>query len=384
MSESAVTSQNALVPSRGLSAGAGCRASCRPALAWIAILILFATTAARGQDGLALDQAPSANEPIQINAGSIRYWDVGSVRWLLLDGDVSILQGGSDGVRSKRAVVRDMPEPLAGGKGRRVDIYAEGEVRLTDRIGGGATPTDRLTLGARGCPAQPLSPRRLVQAQRSAREQRARNRAPRIPPGFPAPAKPKPKAVAQPIDQPKVAPAPAVASKPASKSPKPSTKPIGSRLFAPLLKARTTTQDKNNQSASNNEKEPRITPNGIVPIPDDQVAEANDDAGTKADPKLNQTRAFKRPGTTSRNRRSAWAVTSRTNRSRLDRRATRRAEQSRIKANRSPKSSATTPIVRRITTFKPPSRRELNRGSTFMPPDRTSPSNDCRARRTDR
>lgn len=274
-------------------------------LALACITLLTATAAARSQEGLALDQSPSANDPIQINANDIRYWDVDGVRWLLLEGDVSVLQGDADGIRAKRAIVRDAPELIAGSGGRRLDIYAEEDVRLTDRIGGGSSPSERLTL--RSPFAVRLSPYRrggLVRLKGPpdvASMEMARRG---FPQAFPSPAKKENRSVST-KDSTRastVAGAPARSSEPVrSAKTFPPTKPaspigLKDRSFFDSLRRKSR---KGSPSAPKTKPDhldqTRISPNRVVPLSEEPDAKLKRNESPQSDFRFRRTSAEQIP-----------------------------------------------------------------------------------------
>jgi hypothetical protein len=103
---------------------------CGQRLAALALLAATATFAgaARAQE------APvdgSAIEPYVLAADRVRYWNDGPRKLVLLEGRAAIMQG-LEGIRADRAVVAIDEVLLDEAQARRLEVYAEGNVRTTD------------------------------------------------------------------------------------------------------------------------------------------------------------------------------------------------------------------------------------------------------------
>ncbi len=105
---------------------------CRPR-AWLLLTLLALPSGVMAQIVGASEASPSV-DPIVLSAERVSYWDEENRRWVLLDGHAAAFQG-PDGLRASHAVARiDTVH-----KGRsivyRVEVYAEGEVQVTERPG---------------------------------------------------------------------------------------------------------------------------------------------------------------------------------------------------------------------------------------------------------
>ncbi|WP_246196127.1 LPS-assembly protein LptD [Aquisphaera giovannonii] len=80
------------------------------------------------------DRAAAASrysaDPFDLAAHRIVAWETSGEHWVVLSDDAAVLQG-TDGVRSRAAVVRIVEVTIGGEKGHQIDIYAEGDVRIT-------------------------------------------------------------------------------------------------------------------------------------------------------------------------------------------------------------------------------------------------------------
>jgi hypothetical protein len=87
-----------------------------------------------GQDGPTpgLPGLPSHphSDPIEVSSRSAQVWSVGDVQWVLLSGDVALLQGSQE-LRARDAVIRITKVQLAEEQVRafEAEVYAEGDVR---------------------------------------------------------------------------------------------------------------------------------------------------------------------------------------------------------------------------------------------------------------
>lgn len=110
-----------------------------PRRAWLWLILAAATVPApvRAEDR-AEPAGPCARlaDPIDLRAETIRVWSAGPVQWIYLGGRVAIVQGPGV-LRAESAVVRLTTEPTPGKPARRLEVYAEGQVRTLDR---GGTP----------------------------------------------------------------------------------------------------------------------------------------------------------------------------------------------------------------------------------------------------
>jgi hypothetical protein len=108
--------------------------------AWLALLVAAAS---------ALGQEPALplTDPIDLTADRIRTWDVGEVRWAILEGKAGVFQD-AEGSRADRAVVRIAR--LADRQAlTRVEVFAEGHARGTDGDAG-ERPQLRKTFSTEG------------------------------------------------------------------------------------------------------------------------------------------------------------------------------------------------------------------------------------------
>ena len=71
-------------------------------------------------------------DPIDLAAQRVLVWNEAGERWVVLGGEVAVLQG-AEGLRACAAVVRIIEVTDEAGKSFQADIYAEGDVRITGR-----------------------------------------------------------------------------------------------------------------------------------------------------------------------------------------------------------------------------------------------------------
>ncbi len=98
----------------------------------IIFAVLTAWSSAMGQNAHA-DRSPGSNphsDPIEIASRSVQVWSDGAAQWLLLTGDVALVQGDRE-LRAQGAVLRieDVELPEEQIRVYQAEVYAEGDVR---------------------------------------------------------------------------------------------------------------------------------------------------------------------------------------------------------------------------------------------------------------
>src|SRR5262249_12114464 len=71
-------------------------------------------------------------DPIELSGRHIQYWAGNGDRWAVLSGEAAVLQG-TEGLRCRAAVVRIVEMGPDDARAYQVQVYAEGDVRLTSR-----------------------------------------------------------------------------------------------------------------------------------------------------------------------------------------------------------------------------------------------------------
>ena len=100
------------------------------------ILVALATAAVlRAADDGGASPSGRVPPPITLTADRIRNWEESGLHYVLLEGHAAVFNG-DEGLRARSAVVRiaSVPDP-SGQISHEVDVYAEGEVRRSDRDG---------------------------------------------------------------------------------------------------------------------------------------------------------------------------------------------------------------------------------------------------------
>jgi hypothetical protein len=92
----------------------------------------FDTSVLRAQESAPVLATGTDPDPYVLAADRVRFWDRGAVRWVLLEGQTSVLQG-TEGLRADASLVRI--ERLEDEGAYRIEVYAEGQVRLTESAG---------------------------------------------------------------------------------------------------------------------------------------------------------------------------------------------------------------------------------------------------------
>ena len=99
---------------------------------WLGLIVVAcAPTALLAQYEEASGAMRSA-DPIDLAAQRVLVWNEAGERWVVLGGEVAVLQG-AEGVRARAAVVRIIEVTDEAGKSFQADVYAEGDVKITGR-----------------------------------------------------------------------------------------------------------------------------------------------------------------------------------------------------------------------------------------------------------
>jgi hypothetical protein len=94
------------------------------------ILAVGIVRAATAQDDPEAEKTRRLADPVVLAANRVTQWKASDGIWVRLAGDASVLQG-VEGVRAREAVVRIVDVSSGGEKISQVEVYAEGQVRVT-------------------------------------------------------------------------------------------------------------------------------------------------------------------------------------------------------------------------------------------------------------
>jgi hypothetical protein len=98
---------------------------------WLVLVVVLSTALpARAQDLISSLRIPAAADPVDLAAHRITKWTAGEQSWVVLEGEAAVLRG-VEGLRADRAVVRISRFRTNSGPMQRLEVYAEGHVRMT-------------------------------------------------------------------------------------------------------------------------------------------------------------------------------------------------------------------------------------------------------------
>ena len=98
---------------------------------WFGLILAVGTVRALlAQDVPAEDDPRRLADPVVLAANRVTQWKAAGAIWVRLVGDASVLQP-VDGVRAREAIVRITDASSGVEKISRVEVYAEGDVRLS-------------------------------------------------------------------------------------------------------------------------------------------------------------------------------------------------------------------------------------------------------------
>jgi hypothetical protein len=95
---------------------------------------LVASPSVRAQEGPDASPTRRAADPVDLAAHRIQAWKSGDEQWVVLSGEAAVLQEG-EGLRADQAVIRVTPVTIGGTVSYQLEVYAEGEVRPTGKLG---------------------------------------------------------------------------------------------------------------------------------------------------------------------------------------------------------------------------------------------------------
>ncbi|MEJ7639418.1 MAG: hypothetical protein WKF75_15940 [Singulisphaera sp.] len=102
--------------------------------ALLIVTVLVASRSVRTQEGPDASPTRRAADPVDLAAHRIQAWNSGDQQWVVLSGEAAVLQEG-EGLRADQAVVRVTPVSIGGSTSYQLEVYAEGEVRPTGKLG---------------------------------------------------------------------------------------------------------------------------------------------------------------------------------------------------------------------------------------------------------
>jgi len=102
--------------------------------ALLIVTVLVASRPVRAQEGPDASPTRRAADPVDLAAHRVQAWNSGDEQWVVLSGEAAVLQEG-EGLRADQAVVRITPVSAGGSTSYRLEVYAEGEVRPTGKLG---------------------------------------------------------------------------------------------------------------------------------------------------------------------------------------------------------------------------------------------------------
>ena len=99
---------------------------------WLGLIVVACAPAALLAQQEEASGAMRSADPIDLAAQRVLVWNEAGERWVVLGGEVAVLQG-AEGLRARAAVVRIIEVTDEAGKSFQADVYAEGDVRITGR-----------------------------------------------------------------------------------------------------------------------------------------------------------------------------------------------------------------------------------------------------------